>query len=178
MSLAFCLAELLLTSDHCRRQGWRCLSWPFRLAEQRKEFKLKTTHAITLSVLVLSLSACSKGPDRVADAGYPATSDLGTSKPAGPYSVVLMSPPGNIQPGDVPFMAHVTKDGKEVSDAKVRLDLTMPAMKMDGPHAELRHTTGNSYEGTATVMASPYAAKVAVSGPGGAGTAEFDFTVK
>ena len=139
---------------------------------------MKSTHALTLVVLVLSLSACSKEPEKVADAGYPTTSDLGTTKPAGPYSVVLMSPSGNVQPGEVPFMAHVTKDGKDVSDAKVELDLTMPAMKMDGPHAELKHTTGNSYEGTAAVMASPYAAKVAVSGPGGAGTAEFDFTVK
>ena len=105
------------------------------------------------------------------------TNGLGTQQKAGPYSVVLMSP-SEIKPGDAQFMAHVTKDGKNIENAKVNLDLSMPSMNMDGPHVELKHSSGSAYEGNAKVMASPYAAKVDVEGPDGKGTAEFDFTVK
>jgi hypothetical protein len=145
---------------------------------------MKVSHAIALLAVAATLGACSgqatpePAPTTIA-VNKPAPSDLGTSKTAGPYSVVLMSPKGELKPGDAEFMAHVTKDGKDVTDAKVSLDLTMPSMNMDGPHAELKHTAGNAYDGTANVMASPYAAKVSVTGADGkSSTAEFDFTVQ
>ena len=139
---------------------------------------MKLTYAISLVAFAISLAGCASAPEKAAPATAKDLSELGSTKPAGPYAVILMSPAGNLQPGSVPFMAHVSKDGKDVTDAKVELDLAMPSMQMDGPHSELKHTTGNAYEGTATIMASPYAAKVNVSGPSGQGTAEFDFTVK
>ena len=148
---------------------------------------MKSTYTIAIVASLLIVFGCSSSqpapesgpsPTQVAANKPTEKTDLGSQKDAGPYKVMLMTPAAELKPGDADFMAHVTKDGKDVEDAKVNLDLTMPSMQMDGPHVELKHSTGNAYEGTANVMASPYVAKVDVSGSAGKGTASFDFTVK
>jgi hypothetical protein len=138
---------------------------------------VKTTNILLAAILAITVVACNKQPETAATTSEGTMGDMGTQKAAGPFKVVLMSP-GELKPGNASFMAHVTKDGKDVPDAKVGLDLSMPSMNMDGPHVDLNHTQGNAYEGNVGVMASPYAAKVNIESPAGKGSAEFNFTVK
>jgi len=146
---------------------------------------MKQIYALSLVAVSIVVGACDTGqpvpdttPNSTQIASNASVSELGSQKIAGPYAVVLMTPQGELTPGNAPFMAHVTKGGKDIDNAKVNLDLTMPSMNMDGQHVELKHTAGDAYEGTAAVMAIPYEAKVDVEGPDGKGTADFQFTVK
>ena len=138
---------------------------------------MKATNILIAAILAVIVIACNNKQETTATA-TPTINELGTQKDAGPFKVLLMTPAGDLKPGNAPFMAHVTKDGQDVTDANVMLDLSMPSMNMDGPHVDLKHTDGNAYEGTGEIMASPYTAKVDVSTSTGKGTAEFNFTVK
>ena len=139
---------------------------------------MKTTNIFLAAILAVSVIACNKQQQTSDASAQPTVNELGTQKDAGPYKVLLMTPVSDLKAGNAPFMAHVTKDGKDVTDASVMLDLSMPSMNMDGPHVDLKHTQGNAYEGQGEVMSSPYVAKVNVTGKAGKGAAEFSFAVK
>jgi hypothetical protein len=145
---------------------------------------MKVTQALAFLVVSAAVIACAKNqdtapaPTSATSMSQPTSGDLGKQKSAGPYSVILMSPSGEVSAGDAHFMAHVTKDGKDVEDVKVELSLSMPSMSMEGPHVDLKHTTGNAYEGIANVMAGAYVGEVEIEGPSGKASVKFDFTVK
>ena len=91
---------------------------------------MKLAQTFALLVVSASLVACAAkeepaaAPSPTASMTQQTSGDLGKQKAAGPYQVTLMSPTGEVAPGDADFMAHVTKGGKDVEDAKVKLELT------------------------------------------------------
>lgn len=100
----------------------------------------------------------------------------GTPTKAGPFEVTLALDAPQPKIGQSQFKATVTREGKPVTDATVKLELTMPQMKMDGPTATLAHTTDGVYAGTANLgMGGAYSAKVSVSAADASGEALYDF---
>ncbi len=100
----------------------------------------------------------------------------GTPTMAGPFEVTLALDAPEPKVGDTQFKATVTRDGKPVTDATVKLDLSMPQMKMGGPTATLAHTDSGVYAGKANLsMGGGYRAKVNVSAGGATGDAVYDF---
>lgn len=100
----------------------------------------------------------------------------GTPTQAGPFEVTLTIDASEPKVGDTPFKVTVTRDGKPVEDAMVKLDLTMPQMKMAGPNATLAHTQGGVYAGKANLgMGGAYSTKVEVSAGTDKGEATYEF---
>ncbi len=110
------------------------------------------------------------------NAAVPAAATPGTATQAGPFEVTLALDAPEPKVGDAQFKATVMRDGKPVTDATVKLALTMPQMKMDGPNATLAHTQGGVYAGKANLsMGGSYSAKVSVNASGASGDALYDF---
>ncbi len=100
----------------------------------------------------------------------------GTPTMAGPFEVTLSLDAPEPKVGDTQFKATITRDGKPVTDATVKLELSMPQMKMGGPSATLAHTENGVYTGTANLgMGGGYSAKVNVSADGATGDAVYEF---
>ena len=100
----------------------------------------------------------------------------GTATQAGPFKVTLALDAPEPKVGDAQFKVTVTRDGKPVEDASVKLDLTMPQMNMGGPSATLAHTEGGVYAGTANLsMGGVYNTVVEVSAGADKGEATYDF---
>lgn len=100
----------------------------------------------------------------------------GTPTMAGPFEVTLALDAPEPKVGDAQFKATVTRDGKPVTDATVKLEISMPQMKMGGPTAPLAHTDGGVYAGKANLsMGGAYSAKVNVSANGATGDAVYEF---
>lgn len=100
----------------------------------------------------------------------------GTATQAGPFEVTLALDAPEPKVGDAQFKVTVTRDGKPVEDATVKLDLTMPQMKMDGPNATLAHTQGGVYAGKVNLgMGGAYSTKVEVAAGTDKGEATYDF---
>ena len=100
----------------------------------------------------------------------------GTATQAGPFEVTLALDESEPKVGDAQFKVTVTRDGKPVEDATVKLALSMPQMNMGGPNATLAHTQGGVYAGRANLsMGGAYSAKVSVSANGASGDALYDF---
>ena len=102
---------------------------------------------------------------------------LGTQQLAGSFAVMLMTEPKEPKVGDARFQVKVTQSGKPVTNAAVKLDLSMPAMNMGGPGVTLKHSGGGVYTGTTDLnMGGAYEAKVTVSAGGRASGATYNFT--
>ena len=100
----------------------------------------------------------------------------GTATQAGPFEINLTLDAPEPRVGDAPFKVTVTRDGKPVEDATVKLDMTMPQMKMDGPKTTLAHAAGGVYAGKANLsMGGAYSTKVEVSAGADRGAATYDF---
>lgn len=100
----------------------------------------------------------------------------GTATAAGPFEVTLALDAPEPKVGDAQFKATVTRDGKPVTDATVKLELSMPQMNMGGPSATLAHTKNGVYAGTANLsMGGAYSAQVNVSASGASGNAVYGF---
>ena len=101
---------------------------------------------------------------------------LGTPTKAGPFEVTLSIDTPQPKVGDAGFKATVTRDGKPVTNASVKLETAMPQMKMAGPNATLAHTRNGVYAGKANLsMGGAYRAKINVSAEGASGVAVYDF---
>ena len=110
------------------------------------------------------------------NAATPPGTAPGMATKAGPFEVTLALDAPEPKVGDTPFKVTVTRDGKPVEDASVKLDLTMPQMKMDGPKATLAHTKGGVYAGKANLsMGGAYRARVEVSEGADKGEATYEF---
>ena len=100
----------------------------------------------------------------------------GTATQAGPFEVTLALDAPEPKVGDTSFKVTVTRDGKPVEDATVKLALTMPQMNMGGPDAMLPHTQGGVYAGKANLsMGGAYSTTVEVSAGADKGEATYDF---
>ncbi len=111
-----------------------------------------------------------------ANAATPTGAAPGTPAMAGPFEVTLSLDAPEPKVGDTPFKVTVTRNGKPVEDATVKLALTMPQMNMGGPNATLAHTQGGVYAGTANLgMGGAYSTVVEVSAGADKGEATYDF---
>ena len=110
------------------------------------------------------------------NAATPTGATLGSATQAGPFEVTLALDAPEPKVGDTSFKVTVTRDGKPVEDASVKLALTMPQMSMGGPNATLAHTQGGVYAGKANLsMGGAYSTKVEVSAGADKGEAIYEF---
>ncbi len=104
---------------------------------------------------------------------------LGTAQQAGPFTVTLIASP---QLGRTRFEARVSRDGAYVTDAQVRLSLSMPYHKHGGTSDRLAdvdvNRQGGQYAGSIKLkMEGIYQARVTVQGAGQKGAAAYSFKV-
>ena len=100
----------------------------------------------------------------------------GTTTKAGPFEITLALDAPEPKVGDAQFKATVKRDGKPVTDATIKLELSMPQMKMSGPTATLAHTENGIYLGKINLsMGGAYRAKISVSADGATGDAVYEF---
>jgi hypothetical protein len=133
--------------------------------------------------LVGMLAGCNRTEETTPAATPPAAGTtatqgvaLGTEQTAGPFQVTLSTEPAAPKAGDTRFTARVTRDGKTVTGATVKVDLSMPSMNMGGPSVTLK-PRGDHYEGTAKLgMGGAWQAKTTVSAGSDTGTAVYEFT--
>lgn len=105
-------------------------------------------------------------------------STLGSLKAAEPFQVMLVTEPATPTMGKTLFKAKVMRDGKPVTHADIRLNLTMPSMQMQGPELMLKKVDDH-YEGTANLnMAGEWRAEMTVKDVNETGTAKYNFTAK
>lgn len=150
---------------------------------------LKLPLLVGALALTTALSGCGKDAEQTLPAATTTTDNMamsnaatppytapGTATTAGPFEVTLSLDAPNPKVGDTPFKVTVTRDGKPVEDATVKLDLTMPQMKMGGPSATLAHTRGGVYAGQANLgMGGAYSTKVEISAGADKGQAIYEF---
>lgn len=104
---------------------------------------------------------------------------LGTAQQAGPFTVTLIAAP---QLGRTRFEARVSRDGAYVTDAQVRLSLSMPYHKHGGTSDRLAdvdvNRQGGQYAGSIKLkMEGIYQARVTVQSAGQKGAATYGFKV-
>jgi hypothetical protein len=143
------------------------------------------TVGMTGLFLALSLAGCGQRPQPAppapssnAPVAGPDAVPLGKTNAAGPFQVTLSTSEKPVTVGDVPFSAEVKRDGAPVTDAKVKLTLSMPAMGMPGPSAVLKRKAGRYVGRVQAGMAGDWQAEVVVASSGAPGTAAFTFRVK
>lgn len=152
-----------------------------------KEVSLTPNHAnirwITRVLLcsAVAICGCSKKPKpasaSVSPASAPLAAALGETTTAGPFRVKLTTHESHLSKGSIGFQAEVTKDAQPVSDAKVTLNLSQPALPISGPSIALKWD-GERYAGRADVPTSgDWHADVVVDAPGDSGTAIFAFSL-
>jgi hypothetical protein len=134
-------------------------------------------------ILTLIIAGCGRkqAPAPPADAmpkADPAAVTLGKPNAAGPFRVTLSTPESPVRAGRVPFTADVTRDGRPVKDAAVKVRLSMPAMGMPGRSAALRWNGGRYAGSVEAGMAGDWQADVTVDGAGGSGHAAFVFKAR
>jgi hypothetical protein len=101
---------------------------------------------------------------------------LGTTQAAGPFQVTLSTDPAAPKVGETRFAAQVTRNGQPVSDARVKVSLSMPSMSMAGPEVTLKAAGAGTYEATANLgMGGDWQAKTTVSAGEETGTAVHQF---
>ncbi len=143
--------------------------------------------ALSLALLLVPLVAgCGAPPETAtppgggssgpAQAGRPvAGAALGSEEAAGPFRVTLTTEPAEPKVGTATLKAAVTREGKPVKDATVRVSLSMPTMSMGGPEVTLE-PAGSGYQGTADLsMGGDFEAKVTVTAGGDTGTTTYHF---
>ena len=153
--------------------------------------------AITTLALIWTLAGCGgntepeTSPVAMSDNSAPMADDmkmatdtsakngatLGIEEKAGPFQVTLTTVPVAPKVGDAKFGVTVMRDGKPVTDATMKLNLTMPSMNMGGPSVTLQHKAAGVYEGSAKLgMGGAYQGEVVVNAGGDTGTALYDFS--
>jgi hypothetical protein len=144
---------------------------------------VRKTAGLAGLTLMLTLSGCGPKPQPAppssnAPVADPNATPLGKSNAAGPFQVTLSATQQPVKVGDVRFAADVERDGVPVTDAKVKITLSMPAMGMPGPSADLKPENGRYVGQVQAGMAGDWQAEVAVASSGAAGKAAFVFPVK
>jgi hypothetical protein len=135
---------------------------------------------IGVLALTWTLTGCRGGTEQTAtqpSAGTGAATTgaaLGMEQPAGPFQATLSTetPP---KMGETRFVAKVTRNGQPITDATVKVSLSMPSMNMAGPVVTLK-PSGSQYEGPANLsMGGAWQAVTTVTAGSDTGTATYQF---
>ena len=126
------------------------------------------------------VSGCKGQPESAAPtapaAGGEQAVALGTKQTAGQSEITLTMEPAEPKAGDTRFVAQVQHEGKPQMDAVVKIKLSMPSMNMDGPTADLKHTSGGRYEGIANLsMGGDWRADATITDHHGSQTVSYSF---
>lgn len=134
--------------------------------------------SLPFAMAIISLWALANSPAQARD---PAR--LGVSQKAGPFQITLTTIPAAPQSGSNRFQVQVSREGKAVKNALVKLTLTMPLHRHGGRSDREPQITRNlgfvqgAYQGQARLtMAAVWLTKVDVKTSTGKGTAFYRFT--
>lgn len=139
--------------------------------------------------IALFAAGCSKSPETAPKEAPHAATEKGqvpedvtggalfTRQQAG-FATVELRTEGELKRGENTFVALITQNNEPLTDAAVRVVLSMPDMKMYGGEIEMSHKGEGRYEGTGNLtMDGDWQANVHVASGASTGEAVFDFRV-